>query len=111
MAAALVQTVSGLAERINGTTDVEVAARKAHARLLGRIRDAATLGSPDASLGATVLARLLGRPESMPVDLGRLEERADAERDRLRASLEEACERLSPGVAPSPLGCGAVQRA
>ena len=103
VAAALVQTVSGLAEGINGTTGVEVAARKAHGRLLGRIQDAATSGSPDASLGATALARLLGHPESMPVDLGRLEERADAERDRVRAGLKVACERLSPGVAPSRL--------
>ena len=52
-----------------------------------------------------LLARLdQGRPlDQVPVDLSRLEERADAERDRLRASLNEACERLSPGVAPSRL--------
>jgi hypothetical protein len=37
------------------------------------------------------------------VDLGRLEERADSERDRLRTRLTEACERLSPGVTPSRL--------
>jgi hypothetical protein len=39
----------------------------------------------------------------MPVDLGRLEERADQERDRLRARLNEACQRLSPAVPPSRL--------
>jgi hypothetical protein len=33
----------------------------------------------------------------MDVDLGRLEERADAERDRLRALLADACQRLAPG--------------
>ncbi len=103
VAGALVQTAWGLAQGINGTTDVEVAALKAHSRLLERIQNAAASGNPDASLGATVLARLLGHAESMPVDLGRLEERADAERDRLRSSLKEACERLSPGVAPSQL--------
>jgi hypothetical protein len=103
VAGALVGSVRGLAHGIAGTTDLEVAALKAHSRLLGRIQDAAAAGNPDAALGGAVLARLLGHPESMPVDLGRLEERADAERDRLRARLHEACERLSPGVAPSRL--------
>jgi hypothetical protein len=103
VAGALVQAVRGLAEGINGTTGVEVAALAAHGRLLGRIQDAAASGNPDASLGATALACLLGQAESMPVDLGRLEERADSERDRLRARLNEACERLSPGVTPSRL--------
>jgi len=103
VAEALVRAVRGLVEGIDGATEVEVAALEAYGRLLGRIQDAATSGNPDASLGATALARLLGQPESMPVDLGRLEERADAERDRLRARLDEACERLSPGVTPSQL--------
>ena len=103
VAGALVRAVRGLAEGINGTTDIEVAALEAHGRLLGRIQDAAASGNPDASLGAAALARLLGHAESMPVDLGRLEERADQERDRLRTRLNEACERLSPGVTPSRL--------
>ena len=102
-AGALLPTVRGLAAGINGLTGVEVAALGAHTRLLGRIQDAAASGNPDASLGATALARLLGPAESMPVDLGRLEERADRERDRLRTRLNEACERLSPGVPPSRL--------
>jgi hypothetical protein len=97
VAGALVRTVRGLAEGINGTTDVEVAALAAHRRLLGRIQDAAASGSPDASLGATALAGLLGHAESMSIDLGRLQERADQERDRLRTRLNEACGRLSPG--------------
>jgi hypothetical protein len=103
VADALVRAVRGLAEGINGTTNVEVAALEAHGRLLGRIQDAAASGNPDASLCATALARLLGHAESMSIDLGRLEERADSERDRLRTRLHEACERLSPGVAPSQL--------
>src|SRR5690242_7504799 len=81
VARALAGAVRGLAEGINGTTDVEVAALEAHGRLLGRIQDAAASGTPDASLGAAALARLLGHAESMPVDLGHLEERADRERD------------------------------
>ena len=60
-------------------------------------------GNPNVSLGATALTRLLGAAESMPVDLGRLEERADQERDRLRTRLDEACERLAPGMTPSRL--------
>ncbi len=103
VAGALVGTVSGLAEGIDGTTDIEVAALRAHRRLLGRIEEAAAAGNPDASLGARALAGLLGNAESMPVDLGRLEERADQERDRLRARLYEACARLSPQVPPSRL--------
>ena len=103
VARALASAVSGLAGGISGTTDVEIAALDAHGRLLGRIEDAAASGHPDASIGATALAMLLGRPELMPVDLGRLEERADQERDRIRTRLNEACERFSPGVTPSRL--------
>jgi Bacterial protein of unknown function (DUF885) len=102
-AGALAPAVRGLAEGINGTTDVEVAALRAHGRLLARIQEAAASGNPDGALGARALARLLGDPESMQVDLGRLEERADRERDRLRARLYEACERLSPGATPERL--------
>jgi uncharacterized protein DUF885 len=103
VADALLPAVRGLSYGIIGTTDVEVAALEAHGRLLGRIQDAAVSGNPDASLGPMVLARLLGQPESMPVDLGRLEQLADQERDRLRARLKEACERLSPGATLSRL--------
>lgn len=103
VAGALVQAVRGLAEGINGTTDIEVAALEAHGRLLRRIQDAAASGNPDASVGAAALGRLLGHAESMPIHLGRLEERADQERDRLRTRLKEACERLSPGATPSRL--------
>src|ERR1700683_1688397 len=103
VAGALAGAVRGLAAGINGTTGVEAAALQAHGRLLGRIQDAAASGSPDASLGATALARLLGHAESMPVDLGRMEERADQERDRLCTMLHEACPRLSPGGAPPRL--------
>ena len=47
--------------------------------------NAAATGSPDASLGPQKLAQLLGEPEAMAVDLGRLEEIADAERARLKS--------------------------
>ena len=40
---------------------------------------------------------LMSNAEALPVDLGRLAERADAERDRLLALLAEGCARLAPG--------------
>jgi hypothetical protein len=69
----------------------------AHKRLVAHLEAAAADGLPDTALGRGPLERLLGTGEAMEVDLGRLEERADAERDRLRALLEEACRRLEPG--------------
>jgi hypothetical protein len=69
----------------------------AHRRLVAHLEAAAADGHHDAALGRGPLERLLGTGEAMEVDLGRLEERADAERDRLRAMLEEACRRLQPG--------------
>jgi len=100
VAEALAGPVVGLAD---GIGDEEAAALQAHARLVERVQHAADNGSPNASLGASTLARLLGDGEGMPVDLGRLEIRADAERDRLRARLAEECERLSPGAKPADL--------
>jgi hypothetical protein len=38
--------------------------------------------------------------EAMPVDLGRLSERADAERDRLTARLADSCARIDAGRPP-----------
>jgi uncharacterized protein DUF885 len=69
----------------------------AHKRLIAHLEAAAADGHRDTALGRGPLERLLGTGEAMEVDLGRLEERADAERDRLRALLEEACRRLGPG--------------
>jgi hypothetical protein len=100
VAEALLGAVAGLAEGIDpGNT----AALSAHGRFLERVQHAVDHGDPDASLGAATLARLLGEGEGMPVDLGRLEERADAERDRLRSRLTQECERISPGTRPAEL--------
>jgi hypothetical protein len=38
--------------------------------------------------------------DAMPVDLGKLSERADAERDRLTALLNESCAQVDPGSPP-----------
>ena len=54
-------------------------------------------GDPSAQLGADRLARLLSSSEAVEVDLAQLSARADGERDRLRAMLDEACGRIAPG--------------
>ena len=100
VAAALAGPVAGLADGVEAD---ETGALAAHARLLERVQHAADHGDPEASLGPTTLARLLGDGEGMPVDLGRLELRADSERERLRSRLEEECARISPGTAPTAL--------
>jgi Bacterial protein of unknown function (DUF885) len=100
VAVGLLPAARGLAQ---GVEPDETAALDAHGRLLARLEEAAANGTPDVSLGPSVLARLLGDREDLPVDLGRLESRADQEGERLRALLLEQCERLSPGVPPAAL--------
>jgi hypothetical protein len=78
-------------------------ASAAHARLIDHLERAADNGPPEVALGAPALARLLGAPEGLPVDLGRLERAADAERARLQARLAEDCERYRPGCKPADL--------
>jgi Bacterial protein of unknown function (DUF885) len=78
------------------------AARAAHARLVAHVERAAADGDPDPALGAPALAALMGGAEALPVDLGRLAEQADAERDRLHAMLAEACGRLDRGQRDRP---------
>jgi Bacterial protein of unknown function (DUF885) len=73
------------------------AALAAHARLVAHLERAAAEGSPDPALGGTALAALMSSAEAAPVDLGRLAERADAERHRLHALLTEDCARVAPG--------------
>jgi len=84
--------VRGLADGVEDT-----AALAAHARLVAHVQQAAEHGNPDAALGAPALARLMGVPEALEVDLGALAADADIERDRLTGLLADACERLAPG--------------
>jgi hypothetical protein len=76
-------------------------ARKALGSLIAHLGQASATGAPDASLGPQKLAQLLGEPEAMTVDLGRLEEVADGERARLTERLTHDCDRFRPGVDPS----------
>jgi hypothetical protein len=79
---------------------VRDAALTAHGRLTELIDEAARSGPPDAALGPAALAALMGSTEGLQVDLGRLAEQADAERDRLTARLADSCARIDPGRPP-----------
>ncbi|MDX6226478.1 MAG: hypothetical protein QOE64_2854 [Frankiales bacterium] len=70
----------------------------AHARLIAHLEAAAESGPTETALGAPALAALLGSGEAVEVDLGALAARADSERDRLRALLDDACAQLKPGL-------------
>jgi hypothetical protein len=88
VATALLGAVRGLAAGID-----DDAAIKAHARLVAHVETAARTGDPDASLGADALVALMSAGDGLPVDLGELARRADAERDRLMERLAEGCAR------------------
>ncbi|WP_055587600.1 DUF885 family protein [Streptacidiphilus griseoplanus] len=104
VAAALLGAVRGLAVGLDPGQGAETQdALAAHARLVGHVARAADHGEPEFALGGDALAALMGSQEGLPVDLGRLAERADAERDRLRDLLTEACGALDPGRAPADL--------
>jgi hypothetical protein len=102
VASALMDVVHGLTAGLPATAEEKVrqAALAAHARLVARIADAAQTGEPDAALGSAALTSLLSSAEDMKVDLGRLAERADAERDRLMARLTESCAGIDPARPP-----------
>ncbi|HZD02885.1 MAG TPA: DUF885 family protein [Actinomycetes bacterium] len=95
VADALLPAVRGLPVGLEPTDPLAERALAAHARLVEHVERCALHGDPDPALGRANLERLLGAKEATPVDLGRLEERADAERDRLRALLADACDRLA----------------
>lgn len=99
VAEATLGAVQGLAAGlVPGRGDAEDAALAAHARLVAHLRRAASEGDPNTAMGADLLARLLGASEATSVDLTELAAQADSERDRLRAMLEDACARISPGT-------------
>jgi hypothetical protein len=101
VAEALLGAARGLAE---GLTGADAAAREAavaaHARLVAHLEHIAAHGDPDPALGSAALTALMSSAEGTPVDLGRLAEQADAERDRLHALLADDCGRITPGQPP-----------
>ncbi len=96
---ALAGAARGLAAGIPADADPQVAAaaRAAHARLVTHIDAAAASSSREAALGSAALSALMGSAEGIDLDLGKLAERADAERDRLSERLAESCARIDPG--------------
>ena len=98
VAEALLTTARGLASGIPDDADEQAraAALAAHERLVAHLEEAAAGEGPDTALGTAGLTALMGSAEGMPLDLGRLAERADAERDRLRSRLAESCAQIDP---------------
>jgi len=92
VAGALLGAVHGLAaDVLPADGDTGERALLAHARLVEHVEKAAAHGDPDPALGAPALARLMGAAEAVDVDLGRLADHADRERDRLASLLAELC--------------------
>ena len=96
VASALLGAVRGLAAGLPADVDPAVrgAALAAHARLVDQVEAAAKNGPPDCALGTAGLSALMGTSDAMPVDLGDLARRADAERDRLLERLRADCQRV-----------------
>jgi hypothetical protein len=99
VAASLIGGIRGLAGGIPADADPQARdeALAAHRRLVAHVEQAAVDGPADAALGADALAALLSAAEAVPVDLATLAARADAERDRLRARLDESAALIDPG--------------
>jgi hypothetical protein len=102
VADALFGAARGLVAGIGEDADPAVrgAALAAHARLVAHLERAAEHGGADTGLGGAGLASLMGSAEGIDLDLGRLAEQADAERDRLHGRLAESCGRIDPGRPP-----------
>jgi hypothetical protein len=102
VATALLGAIRGLAAGIpaGAAADTRAAATDAHARLTAHVKRAAADGDPDPSLGDAGLTALMSSAEGMDVDLGRLAERADVERDRLLGLLAADCARIDAGRPP-----------
>ncbi|MQA97298.1 MAG: DUF885 family protein [Streptosporangiales bacterium] len=98
VARALLPAVRGLAHAVPADVPdgVRAAALEAHGRFVRHLERAAAEGDPSARLGAAQLASLMGTGEALQVDLDRLAERADVERDRLTGLLAEASARIDP---------------
>jgi Bacterial protein of unknown function (DUF885) len=100
-AEACLGAVRGLAAGLDPERDADALA--AHARLVAHLEQAQQTGPPSAELGTERFRLLLSSTETIDVDLDALAARADAERDRLRGILEEACGRIAPGRKPEEL--------
>lgn len=102
VATALLGAVRGLAAALPpGAPEADrERALAAHARLVAHLEGVAREGDPEIALGGPALARLMGAGEALPVDLGRLAARADAERDRVTELLTQATARIDAARPP-----------
>jgi hypothetical protein len=102
VAESLADGIIGLAAGIPDDADelVRDAALAAHARLVTLVEQAAETGRPDAAMGTRALTALMSSAEGIGLDLSRLAERADAERNRLTALLADSCARIDPDRPP-----------
>jgi hypothetical protein len=96
-AAALIDAVVGLASGLDESDPVAANAIAAQRRLVAHLKKAAAEGDQDPAIGEQGLTRLLSSGEAIDVDLAALARRADDERDRLGAELEDTCNRIRPG--------------
>jgi hypothetical protein len=101
---ALLGAARGLVADVDASDPAAQESLRAHARFVAHLEEAAANGDPDPAVGAEVLGAIMGVPNAMAVDLGRLAQQADAERARLGAILDDACERLRPGSSANPRG-------
>jgi hypothetical protein len=111
VAQALLPAVHGLAAALDGPVppaapDVIDAARTAHARLVAHLEAVTVSGDPDCAVGADVLAASLGAFEATDIDLDRLAERADDERNRLLTMLAQAAARIQPELPTAEVVAG-----
>lgn len=97
-AGALLPAVRGLGDMLDRADDLEAKALAAHGRFVSHLEYAAEHGETDPGIGADGLTRLLSSGEASQVDLGRLEDSADAERQRMWGILADACATLRPGA-------------
>ncbi|MGO9293878.1 MAG: DUF885 family protein [Streptosporangiaceae bacterium] len=102
VAHALRPAVAGLAAGLPDDTEPAMLAEAlaAHARLVAHLTEVAARGPDDPALGTRGLTALMSSAEGMPLDLGRLAERADAERDRLTERLAADCARIDASRPP-----------
>ena len=100
VATALASGIRGPGRRHPGRRPHRACRRRARgARPAGRARASRPPppGIPTPRLAARRCAALMTSSDRIEVDLGRLAEEADAERDRLAGRLAESCARIDPG--------------
>lgn len=90
----------GLRELVTDQLSIEIG-RTSLGRLTAHLEQAAISGSPYGVLDSRRIASLLADPEAMSLELGRLEEVADAEAARIKERLALDCDRLRPGEPPA----------